>query len=95
MAVHKAVKTSLIKGAPAWCADPAKSSIHIMTKAQMDALPTKAVQAIFSTQHIVIPDQFVPHMAFNEKGLKTLADLNKPVTIHGPCFLMIFYCPSH
>lgn len=41
------------------------------------------LQAIFRNQHIVVRDQFQPEFAFDKKGLKTLADLNKIVTVHG------------
>jgi hypothetical protein len=60
----------------------------------MDAIGDEAIQDVFGSKHIVVPDQFIPYMDFDEKGLGTLAELNKPVTVHGPCFRMIFYCPS-
>ena len=60
----------------------------------MDSWSDEEVQAIFKIQHIVISDQFVPSMAFDENGLRSLAELNKPVTIHGQWLLVIFYTPS-
>lgn len=89
--VHAAVQQSLSDGTPLWQADPDKSLIRIVSKSKMDLLSDEDVQAIFETQHIVIPDQFAPSMAFDAKGLRSLAELDKPVTIHGQLLIIIFY----
>jgi hypothetical protein len=38
---------------------------------------------IYRRQHVIVQDQFKPKLAFDEEGLKTLADLKKPVTLQG------------
>ena len=89
--VHSAVQQSLSNGMPLWQADPDNSLICIVSKSKMDLLSDEEVQAMFETQHIVVPDQFAPSMAFDAKGLRSLAELDKPVTIHGQLLIMIFY----
>ena len=49
----------------------------------MDGLSDDDVQSIFRTKHIIVKNQFQPHLCFDEKGLKSLADLKKIVTMHG------------
>lgn len=66
--------------------DPDRSAICILSKDELDNMNEEDVQAIFRKQHIVVRDQFQPKMAFDEKGLKTLADLKKTVTLHGVSF---------
>ena len=92
--VHAAVEKSLVDGVPLWHVDPANSTICIVSKSQMDHFTDEEVQEIFEAQHIVISDQFVPNMVFDGNGLRSLAELNKPVTIQGQWLLMIFYTPS-
>lgn len=83
--VYKSVQKSLIDGVPAWRSENNNSAIRILSRAMMEGSDDGAIQNIFKKQHIVVPDQFVPKLAFDEKGLKTLAELNKPVTVHGEC----------
>lgn len=90
-AVHEAVERSLVQGQPAWRVDPDNSSIRILSRAEIEALEDEEVQAIFRKQHVVVPDQFVPKLAFDEKGLRTLADLNKLVTVHGERPALFFF----
>ena len=89
-AIFNAVKKSFVNRSPTWHADPENSSIRIISKEEMDRLRDTEVQNIFKTQHIFVQDQFVPDTAFDENGLRTLAELDKPVTIHGWFLNIIF-----
>lgn len=66
-----------------WMEDHKHSSIHILSKETMDGLSDDDVQSIFRTKHVVVKNQFQPRLRFDEKGLKSLADLKKIVTVHG------------
>ena len=81
--IYNAVMKSYIDNKPAWMADPDQSAIRVVSKHEMDSMVEEDVQEIFRTQHIVVRDQFQPELAFDRKGLKTLADLKKIVTLHG------------
>lgn len=89
-AIFKAVEKSFVDGSPAWFVDRASSSIYTTYAEEMDLLTDEEVQDIFRTKHIFVANQFVPEMEFNEHGLSTLADLDKPVTIHGQWLLQLF-----
>lgn len=49
----------------------------------MEAAGEGAIQEIFRKRHILVEDQFESKLNFNEEGLKTLAQLDKPVTLQG------------
>jgi hypothetical protein len=50
---------------------------------EVEGMEEEGLQQIFRTQNVFVQDQFEPTLAFNERGLKTLADLNKTVTLQG------------
>lgn len=74
---------SHIGNKPAWLADPDQSVIRVLSKQELDGMEEEEIQEIFRKQHIVVRDQFQPELAFDEKGLKTLAGMKKIVTLHG------------
>jgi hypothetical protein len=49
----------------------------------MDGLSDDDVQSIFHIKHVIVTNQFQPCLHFDEKDLKSLADLKKIVTVHG------------
>ena len=81
--IHNAVMKSHIDNKPAWIADPDQSAIHILSKHELGNMEEEDIQELFHMQHIVVCDQFQPELAFDKKGLKTLADLKKIVMVHG------------
>jgi hypothetical protein len=64
-------------------ASPDKSVFCIVSKQEVEGKSDREIQAIFRGKHIIIYDQFEPTLSFDEKGLSTLGDLYKSVTIHG------------
>jgi hypothetical protein len=60
-----------------------------LSRHEIEDMPEESVQQIFSKHHIVVSDQFVPLLNFSEKGLKSLASLDKPITLHG-AFMSLF-----
>jgi hypothetical protein len=74
---------SHIGNKPAWLADPNQSVICVLSKQELDGMEEEGIQEIFRKQHIVVHDQFQPKLAFDKKGLKTLAGLKKIVMLHG------------
>jgi hypothetical protein len=63
--------------------DSERSAIRVLSRQDIEAMDEGEVQDIFRKQHVVVQDQFKPTLAFDEKGLKTLADLKKTVTLQG------------
>ena len=63
--------------------NPARSSIRILSRQDVEGMGEDDLQDIFRTQHVVVPDQFRQTLEFDEEGLKSLAELNKTVTLHG------------
>ena len=87
---------SYIDGKPAWMTDPEHSAIRVLSRQDMENMGEEDVQDIFRTQHILVKDHFQPKLDFNEKGLKTLAELDKPITLQGEWLFgipsLLFYC---
>jgi hypothetical protein len=81
--IHSAVIAGYKDGRPLWMACPEESAFCILSKQELENKSDQEIQAIFRRKHVVIHDQFEPTLAFDEKGLKTLGDLYKSVTIHG------------
>ena len=81
--IHRAVTAGYQDGQPLWMGCPQESVFCILSKQEFESKSGDEIQAIFRRKHIVIYDQFQPTIAFDEKGLKTLGDLHKSVTIHG------------
>jgi hypothetical protein len=63
--------------------DAEHSAFRVLSRCELEGMSDGDVQAMFRTHHVVVTDQFVPTLKFNEKGLQTLAELDKPVTLHG------------
>jgi hypothetical protein len=61
--------------------DSVHSAIHVLSQQDIKDMEGQEVQDIFHKQHVLVQDQFKPKLAFDEEGLKTLADLKKPVTL--------------
>jgi hypothetical protein len=72
-----------INDQPAWIADPEHLTICVVSKSELEDMDEEVAQAISCRQNIVVQDQFQPKLAFDSNGLKTLADLNKVITLHG------------
>jgi hypothetical protein len=74
-------------------ASPQYSVFHIMSKQDFESKSAREIQDIFKEKHIVVYDQFKPALSFDEKGLSTLGDLHKSVTIQGVwnCIFLPFY----
>jgi hypothetical protein len=87
--IYKAVVASYIDGQPAWLVDPEHSAIRVLSRQEIETMEAGDVQDLFRMHHVVIRDQFQPTLAFDENGLKTLADLKKPITLQGGCFLQL------
>ena len=63
--------------------DSVHSAIRVLSRQDIEDMEGEEVQDIFRKQHVLVQDQSKPKLAFDEEGLKTLADLNKPVTLQG------------
>lgn len=63
--------------------DSEHSAIRVLSRQDIEDMDEEEVQDIFRKQHVLVQDQFKPRLAFDEKGLSTLADLEKPVTLQG------------
>jgi hypothetical protein len=63
--------------------DSVHSAIRVLSRQDIEDMEGQEVQDIFRRQHVLVRDQFKPKLAFDEEGLKTLADLKKPVTLQG------------
>ena len=74
---------SYIDGKPTWMADPEHSTICVLSRQDIETMGEGVIQEIFHKKHIIIKDQFQPKLGFNEEGLQTLAQLDKPVTLQG------------
>jgi len=55
----------------------------VMSKQEFESKSDQEVQDLFKRKHIVVHDQFEPTLSFDEKGLRTLGNLHRPVTIQG------------
>jgi hypothetical protein len=64
-------------------ADPDHSTICVLSLQDVESMREEDLQDIFRMQHVVVPDQFRQTLNFDEDGLKTLAELNKTVTLQG------------
>lgn len=91
-AIHNAVIAGYKDGRPLWMACPEESAFCILSKQEFESKGDQEIQRIFCRKHVVIHDQFEPTLAFDEKGLKTLGDLHKSVTIHGVSCEMSLLC---
>ena len=81
--IHQAVKAGYKDGKPLWMASPDESVFCVMSKQEFESKSDQEIQDLFKRKHIVVHDQFLPTLSFDEKGLRTLGDLRRPVTIHG------------
>jgi hypothetical protein len=89
---------SYIDGKPAWMVEPEHSAIRILSRQDVETMEEGAIQELFRKHHILVQDQFQSKLGFDEKGLKTLAKLDKAVTLQGEwlrvslhfCFIMQF-----
>ena len=81
--IHDTVMKFHIDNKPAWIADPDQSAICVLSKHELGNMEGEDIQELFPMQHIVVRNQFQPELAFDKKGLKTLADLKKIVMVHG------------
>jgi hypothetical protein len=64
-------------------ADPEHSTLCVLSRQEMESMGDGVIQEIFGKKHIIVKDQFQPKLGFNQEGLKTLAQLDKPVTLQG------------
>jgi len=81
--MYRGVTAGYQAGLPLWMASPEESVFCILSQQEFKSKSADEIQAIFRRKHIVVYDQFEPTLAFDEKGLRTLGDLYKSVTIHG------------
>jgi hypothetical protein len=88
--IHQAVMASYEGHQPLWMASPDQSVFSIMSKQEFEGKSDEEIQEIFRRKHIVIHHQFQPTLSFDERGLRTLGDLFKPVTIHGAWNICIY-----
>lgn len=59
------------------------STIVTCTKAEFDMMPTRVVQDLFKTRHILVTHVGRENRQFDKKTLSQLGDWVTPVTIHG------------
>ena len=85
--IHHAVIAGYKDHKPLWMASPAESVICVISKQEFESKSDLELQNLFKGKHIVIHNQFVPSLSFDEKGLRTLGDLYRPVTIQGALYL--------
>ena len=81
--VHQAIINGYKDGKPLWMASPDESIFHVTSKQQVERKNDQELQDLFKGKHIVIHDQFAPMLSFDKMGLRTLADLHRPITIQG------------
>lgn len=80
---------SYINDKPAWMVDRDNSVIRVLSREEVEHMDEKTFQDMFRRHNIVVRDQFHPTLSFDEKGLKTLAGLNKLVTLHGEYLILL------
>jgi len=85
--IHQAVVAGYRDHKPLWMASPAESVICVISKQEFESKSDRELQNLFQGKHIVVRDQFVPTLSFDENGLRTLGDLCRPVTIQGALVL--------
>ena len=83
--IYDAVLESYIGDKPAWMVDYTLSTLKVVSRHEIEGMDEGDVQEMFRSHHVLVKDQFQPTLAFDENGLKTLADLRKPVTLQGEC----------
>jgi hypothetical protein len=88
--IHQAVVAGYKDKRPLWISSPDESIFCIISKRDVENKSDEEIQEVFRGKHIVVYDQFEPTLRFDEKGLRTLGDLHKPVTIHGEYHLYPF-----
>ena len=71
-------------------ASPDESVFCVISKQNVESKSDQELQDLFKEKHIVIHDQFTPTLSFDKKGLETLGDLYRPVTIQGVLDLYLF-----
>ena len=81
--IHKAIVAGYKDDRPLWMSSPESSTFYIISKHDFERKTDQEIQDIFRRRHILVHDQFKPTLAFDEKGLKTLGDFYKSVTIQG------------
>ena len=70
---------------------PEQSAFCIISKQELQSNSDQEIQAICCAKHVVVHDQFELTLNFDEKGLKTLEDMYKSVTIHGVCTVSLLH----
>ena len=74
-------------------ASPKKSAFCIISKQDFESKSDQEIQNILKEKHIVVTDEFKPSLSFDDKGLRTLGDLYKPVTIQGVWkYTLLLFC---
>ena len=81
--IHNAIITGYKDNKPLWMTSPDESVFCVISKQDVESKSDQELQDLFKGKHIVIHDQFTPTLSFDEKGLQTLGDLYRPVTIQG------------
>jgi hypothetical protein len=81
--IYRAVTAGYQDGRPLWMAKPGESIFCTVSKKEVESKSEKEIQEIFRGRHIVIYNEFEPAFSFDERGLKTLGDLHKTVTVQG------------
>jgi hypothetical protein len=80
-----------VRGGPAWLTSPITSCLRILSREEFDDMSAQDVQHILSEQHIYVkPAEDMYHdQGFIPTTLSTLADLDKPIVVHGKHFYII------
>ena len=81
--IHQAAEAGYEDRRPLWMSNPDGSIFRVTSRQEMEGKSDQEIQEMFREQNVVIYDQFQPTLGFDERGLSTLGDLLKPVTIHG------------
>jgi hypothetical protein len=81
--IHQAVVAGYKDHRPLWVGSPDQSVFCVISKGEFENKSEMEIQELLKERHIVVLDQFEPTLEFDERGLSTLGDLYKSVTIHG------------
>ena len=81
-----AIQECYVNDEPKWLSRPDDSMICVMSHEEMASKNTGEVHDILKHCHICVIDHEPSTMEFDESGLSTLVELDKPITMHGKPF---------
>ena len=81
--IHTSVQRGYVDKKPKWLSCPDESMICVFTQNEMASKTAAEIQQILRYRHICIIGPEETGLSFDEKGLESLADLDKPIIMHG------------